>query len=224
MAITDLISPEVSNDSFYAALSVLGSYEDIKTVIEIGSSSGEGTTKALVESISVRPDAGMVKLFCMELSRPRFNKLVSNYSNLSFVKAYNLSSVALADFPSKDEVIYFYNNTNTKLNLTPLEVVMQWYDQDINYIKDNCLDINGIEIIKKANNITHFDFALIDGSEFTGESELHSLIGSKYIALDDVNSFKCFNAYQILENHISYECIERNLNLRNGFAIYKRNF
>lgn len=224
MAITDLISPEVSNDSFYAALSVLGGYEDIKTVIEIGSSSGEGTTKALIESISKRVDASEVKLFCMELSRPRFNKLASNYSDFNFVKAYNLSSVALSDFPSKDEVIYFYNNTKTNLNLTPLEIVMQWYDQDINYIKENCLDINGIEIIKKANNIVHFDFALIDGSEFTGESELHSLMGSKYLALDDVNSFKCFNAYQILENHISYECIERNLNLRNGFAIYKRNF
>lgn len=224
MAITDLISPEVTNDAFYDALTVLASYEEIKRIIEIGSSSGEGTTKALVESLSVRPDAEIVKLFCMELSRPRFNKLVSNYSNFSFVKAYNLSSVALADFPSKDEVIYFYNNTKTKLNLTPLEVVMQWYDQDINYIKDNCLDINGIEIIKKANSITHFDFALIDGSEFTGESEFHSLIGSKYIALNDVNSFKCFNAYQILDNHVSYECIERNLNLRNGFAIYKRNY
>lgn len=224
MAITDLILPEVSNDSFYAALSVLGSYEEIKTVIEIGSSSGEGTTKALVESISAREDVSKVKLFCMELSRPRFNKLVSNYTDLSFVKAYNLSSVALSDFPTKDEVIFFYNNTKTNLNLTPLEIVMQWYDQDINYIKENCLDINGVEVIKKANNIVHFDFALIDGSEFTGESELHSLIGSRFIALDDVNSFKCFNAYQILEHHISYQCIERDLNLRNGFAIYKRNF
>ncbi len=224
MAITDLISPEVSNDSFYTALSVLGSYEEIKTVIEIGSSSGEGTTKALVDSISARADVSEVKLFCMELSRPRFNKLVSNYSNLSFVKAYNLSSVSLSDFPSKDELIYFYKNTKTNLNLTPLEIVMQWYDQDVNYIRENCLDINGIEVIKQANKIIHFDLALIDGSEFTGESELHSLIGARYIALDDVNSFKCFNAYQILENHVSYQCVERDLNLRNGFAIYKRNF
>jgi len=76
MAITDLISPEVSIDSFYDALSVLGSYQDTQTVIEIGSSSGEGTTKALIDSISKRADACKVKLFCMELSRPRFNKLV----------------------------------------------------------------------------------------------------------------------------------------------------
>ena len=224
MAITDLIPPEVKDDHFYNALGLIASLEVVKTIIEIGSSSGEGSTESLVNSIKNRSDIDSVQLFCMELSRPRYAKLVSNYADLKFLKAYNLSSVSLKEFPTMEEIAFFYNTVNTNLNNFSLETILGWAEQDIQYIKDNCLDINGIEIIRSANKINHFDFALIDGSEFTGERELYSLMGAKFIALDDVNTFKCFNCYKILENHPSYEIIERNLNLRNGFAIFRKRF
>jgi hypothetical protein len=224
MAITDLIPPEVKGDDFYNALGIIASIESVKTILEIGSSSGEGSTESLVNSIKNRSDADSVRLFCMEVSRPRYTKLVSNYSELTFFKAYNLSSVSLKEFPSIEEISYFYNLVHTNLNQYPLEIVLDWAEQDKKYIEDNCLDINGIEIIKTANKINYFDCVLIDGSEFTGERELYSLMGAKFIALDDVNSFKCFNCYKILENHSSYQIVERNMNVRNGFAIFQKKF
>jgi len=69
-----------------------------------------------------------------------------------------------------------------------------------------------------------FDMVLIDGSEFTGEAELYHCLGARVIALDDVNSHKCFNAYRILANHVSYALTHQNMGLRNGFAVFERRF
>jgi hypothetical protein len=224
MAITDLIPPEIKNDKLYNALVALGLDTSLHTYIEIGSSSGEGSTEALVSGIRQRKEVNGVRLFCMELSRPRFTKLVANYCDDKFLKPYNLSSVCLKDFPSKIEVSWFYTNTRTNLNAHALEVVLGWLDQDIEYVRESCLDIFGIEIVKSANAIAEFDMAFIDGSEFTGERELLKLLGAKYIVLDDVNAHKNFNSYRILRNHTSYQLFAEDLNLRNGFAIFVRNF
>jgi hypothetical protein len=63
---------------------------------------------------------------------------------------------------------------------------------------------------------------MIDGCEFTGLAELKLLYGSKFIALDDVNSFKCYEAYRLLKDSNSYRLYAENWNLRNGFAIFER--
>jgi hypothetical protein len=65
---------------------------------------------------------------------------------------------------------------------------------------------------------------LIDGSEFTGEAELFHTIGARVIALDDVNSHKCFNVYRMLSNNVSYALTHQNFELRNGFAVFERRF
>ncbi|PMB30600.1 hypothetical protein CEN43_16495 [Fischerella thermalis BR2B] len=44
-----LIPPEIKNDEFYAILQRITREENIKTVLEIGSSSGEGSTEAFVK-------------------------------------------------------------------------------------------------------------------------------------------------------------------------------
>ncbi len=79
-------------------------------------------------------------------------------------------------------------------------------------------------MILKANHIKFFDFVLIDGSEFTGERELNYVTGAKIIALDDVNAFKCWNAYQTLLHTTHYSLKEHNFSLRNGYAVFEKNF
>lgn len=46
-----LIAPEIKNDEFYIAINKIARQEDIKTVLEIGSSSGEGSTEAFVSTL-----------------------------------------------------------------------------------------------------------------------------------------------------------------------------
>jgi hypothetical protein len=219
-----LIAPEILDDAFYLALTRMAQNTSLKTYLEIGSSSGEGSTKAFVSTLRSRPDREQVKLFCMELSVERYLALKRNYSTDSFVYCYNLSSVLLAEFPTEEAIEFFYKNTTTNLNLHPLELVLGWLREDIKYLSERPQSVGGIDQIKAEHNLRDFDFVLIDGSEFTGERELLHVLGAKVIALDDVNAHKCLNCYNILNNHVSYSLVSQELQLRNGFAIFERRY
>jgi hypothetical protein len=140
------------------------------------------------------------------------------------VRCFNLSSVSSADFPGVEEVVHFYNHTRTNLNSWPLSEVLGWREADIAYLLSSGCDADGIQAIRQQESIRDFDMVLIDGSEFTGERELRKVIGARLIALDDVNAFKCFNCYCMLNNHVGYELLQQNLGLRNGFAIFQRSY
>jgi glycosyltransferase involved in cell wall biosynthesis len=219
-----IIPGEIVGDEFYDALQRYARRPDLKTFLEIGSSSGAGSTRAFASALRERPDAADTRLFCMELSRERYAALRSAYADYPFVRVHNLSSVGLDEFPSEEEVAFFYRSTRTTLNTYPLPQVLSWLRQDIAYMRESGLTSNGIERIKLDHGIRHFDMVLIDGSEFTGEAELFHTIGARVIALDDVNSHKCFNVYRILANHVSYGLTVQNLQIRNGFAIFERRF
>jgi len=224
MTLNQIIPPEIKNDMFYSALKMMASSPGINTILEIGSSSGQGSTQALVEAVRSRSDRDRASLFCMEISKERFEALQSAYAGDAFVKCFNYSSVALQQFPTVAEVMNFYNSTRTVLNNYPLEVILGWLQQDLDYVASSGLNFNGIERIKHEANITTFDMVLIDGSEFTGESEFHSVAGARVIALDDINAHKCFNVYHMLKHHVSYQLVIENMELRHGFAIFQRKF
>src|ERR687886_1266378 len=112
-----LIPPEIKNDELYLAIHKIAREEDIKTVLEIGSSSGQGSTEAFVTGLRENPY--QPTLFCMEISKPRFTELQNTYRNDSFVKCYNVSSVSIEQFSDEEEVIKFYRNNQTNLNYYP---------------------------------------------------------------------------------------------------------
>ncbi|KOP26062.1 glycosyl transferase family 1 [Hapalosiphon sp. MRB220] len=215
-----LIPPEIKNDEFYATIKRIASEENIKIVLEIGSSSGEGSTEAFVTGM--RQNHNKPILFCMEVSKTRFTELKKRYENDDFVKVYNLSSVPVESFPSENEIIDFYNNTENNLKLYPLELVLYWLQQDVEYVKKSGLSEHGIRKIKQDNNIDFFDLVLIDGSEFTGSAELNEIYGSKYICLDDINTFKNNNNFNFLLKDDNYTLINYNYKIRNGYAIFKQ--
>ncbi|NEO03295.1 MAG: hypothetical protein F6K50_50690, partial [Moorea sp. SIO3I7] len=63
-----VIPPEIKDDDFYKAIQRIAQEEDIKTVLEIGSSSGAGSTEAFVKGLRENPSNPV--LFCMEVSKP----------------------------------------------------------------------------------------------------------------------------------------------------------
>ncbi len=222
--LSNIIPGEIVNDDFYKILHTLASRPDLKYFLEIGSSSGAGSTRAFATALGARVDALDTRLYCMELSSERFAALKAAYAECDFVKVYNQSSVSLAEFPSEEDVAFFYTHTRTTLNQYPLTQVQSWLRQDIAYMRESGRTANGIEIIKQENGIRHFDMVLIDGSEFTGEAELFHTIGAKVIALDDVNSHKCFNVFRMLSNHVAYGLVHQNFELRNGFAVFEKRY
>jgi len=215
-----LINPEIKYDEFYLLLQKIAQEEDIQTVLEIGSSSGQGSTEALVTGLRHNPSKP--KLFCMEVSVSRFGQLKKNYENESFVKCYNVSSISLDNFPDEQEVIDFYNSTPSYLNSFPLEQVLGYLKQDIDYVKQSKVFEYGIERIKHENKIDLFDLVLIDGSEFTGKAELDKVYGAKFICLDDVNTFKNYHNHQALLADPNYILVQENTYIRNGYSVFKR--
>lgn len=218
--LNQLIPPEIKNDEFYQAIQRIAREENIKTVLEIGSSSGEGSTEAFVTGMRHNPHKPI--LFCMEVSKARFDELKKRYKHDDFVKVYNLSSVPVESFPDEQEVIDFYANTNNNLKLYPLDRVLSWLQQDIEYVNNSGLSNNGIKKIKLENNIEVFDLVLIDGSEFTGIAELDEVYGSRFIFLDDIKTFKNYKNHHKLLLDKNYKLIAQNSHIRNGYSIFKK--
>lgn len=219
-SLNKLIPGEIKNDHFYRAIQKIASRDDINNILEIGSSSGEGSTEAFVSAIRQSPNKPM--LFCMEVSQTRFQSLQERYANYEFVKCYHVSSVPIQDFPSESEIVNFYQNQHSNLNFYPLPTVLSWYYQDLEYIRNSQVEENGIQIIKNDNNIDFFDVVLIDGSEFTGIAELKEIYGAKFILLDDIRTFKNYHNHQQLLQDKNYKLIAENPNLRNGYSIFEK--
>lgn len=214
-----IIAPEIKNNAFYDIIYKIAKNEPVKTILEIGSSNGEGSTQAFVNGIKENPNKP--KLFCMEVSKVRFEALKRAYSQEPQVKCYNVSSVPLIEFPTEQEITMFYNTVSSNSNLTPLPVVLDWLRQDVEYVTVEKVPQNGIEIVKADNNIQNFDVVLIDGSEFLGVPELKKVYGATYILLDDVLTYKnLFNRLRLL-NDPNYKLVEEGP-AGNGYAVFKK--
>jgi glycosyltransferase involved in cell wall biosynthesis len=215
-----IIPPEIKDDEFYEVIKNIAQQEDIKTVLEIGSSSGDGSTEAFVRGLQENPNHPT--LFCIEVSQARFQSLQHRYADLPWVKCYNLSSVSIEKFPNEVEILNFYTTKQTYLNAYPLEQVLDWLRQDMQYLQNSGVSQGGIQKIKAENNINFFDVVLIDGSEFTGEAELEEVYGAKLILLDDINTFKNHKNYHKLLNDPNYKILGQSFSIRHGYAIFRK--
>ena len=216
----EVIQPEISGDKFYRAIRKIAAMPEIRTILEIGASSGGGSTEAFVAGAVKRetpPD-----IYSIEVSKVRFANLVERWKGMPFVHPYNVSSVPVARFPSEEEVTRFWNETDSHLRRTPLAEVLRWLRQDIDYIRDHAIPQEGIRQIKQESGIAVFDAVLIDGSEFTGAAELDEVYGARFILLDDILSYKNYDAHARLSRDTKYKLWKKGLRTRNGFSIFER--
>ena len=214
-----IIPPEICNDELYSLIYRICRDEYLSLVLEIGSSDGRGSTEAMVKGLE--KNHGRPLLHCIEVSTKRHQALSDRYSNIPWMYCHNVSSVPSSAFPSEQQVTDFYNNLRTNLNHYPLDTVIGWLRQDLDYLEKEHRDIPGIIGIMREYRIRHFDLVLIDGSEFTGEAELELVYGAGFIILDDINAFKNYKNHIRLLNDAAYECIYCSRTLRNGFSAFR---
>jgi len=215
-----LIPPEIKNDIFYRDIARIAATPGVRQVLEIGASSGDGSTEAWVEGAlqnAVRPT-----IHCIEVSVTRFAALAERWKDHDFVRCYNVSSVPLESFPSDDEVLRFRSQTRSKLRNVRPEKVLGWLKQDKDYLTAHGLSRPGIREIRSAVGVDLFDAVLIDGSEFTGKAELEETYGARFLLLDDIRSFKNWETYHRLKDDPAYRLVTQSRWTRNGFAIFER--
>lgn len=216
-------APEVTSDQpFYQLIKGLASLPCNLNLLEIGSSTGLGSTQAFIEGISTREDRSNINLYCLEMFQPAFAELLLNTRSHNYIKCINANSIAINELPAWNDIVHFYRTRKTFLNNYTLETVKQWYDTGVNYATQTGLTNNGIREIKLDFKLSNFDLVLIDGSEFTGEQDLYSVMGSKTIILDDCLTYKCYQAYQVLSHHSSYSLMVANMENRHGYAVFQR--
>lgn len=219
-ALDQLIPPEIKGDPFYALIQQISRHEAIDTVLELGSSSGAGSTEAFVTGL--RDNPRRPQLYCMEVSRARFEALRGRYAGEGFVHCYNASSVPPSRFVTEAQVAEFHCSAVTKLSAYPLEQVLGWLRQDIAYVRDAGVPEDGIELIRRTSGIDAFDAVLIDGSEFSGSAELDVVYGAKFILLDDIDGLKNYETLHRLLADPRYRLIALRMDVRNGYAAFVR--
>jgi hypothetical protein len=199
---------EVSiHDSFGQALQKYS--EGLDVGLEIGGGTGDGSTQCIKTK----------KLFSIENHPDRIGRHAMNLSARGGV-AINGTATISSLWLNKKDIEEFYQTTKTKLNQYPLEQVFGWHNV--------CLE-TAYQYKTSAIEDVHFDhevdfnFVLIDGSPFSGESELRCvrpfLAEKSIIALDDINDIKNWANYQKLKGFA--ELLWEDWSVRNGAAIFK---
>jgi hypothetical protein len=214
-----VIGPDIFNDELYYEILKISGLSEIKNVLEIGSSSGEGSTSAIVKGAK-----NDTNIYCLEVSKNRFFKLNELYKNRPNVFCYNASSISLLEFPTEADIILFCSNFRTNANNVPLTQLFRCLKRDLDYIVTNNIPAGFIRIIKESRKIDFFDLVIIDGSDFSGLSDFKNTYGAKYFVLDDINGFKNHYNHISLLNDSNYVLVKENIMLRNGYGIFKRVF
>jgi len=199
---------EVSiHDSFGQALQKHS--EGLEVGLEIGGGTGDGSTQCIRTK----------KLFSIENHPDRIGRHAMNLSARGGV-AINGTATLSSLWMNKKDIEEFYQTTKTNLNQYPLEQVLGWHDEHTE--NSNKYSTSAIEDVHFDHEVD-FNFVLIDGSPFSGESELRCvrpfLAEKAIIALDDVNDIKNWANYQKLKGFA--ELLWEDWSVRNGAAIFK---
>ena len=221
-ALDHLMAPQMKNDGFYRAIVKVAATPGVRTVLEIGASSGQGSTEALVNGAMKNPD-GYPEIHSIEVAKARMASFLQTWKAYPFVHGYNISAVPTASFPTKDDITHFYRTVRSKLRNVRLERVHGWLQQDLDYLAEHPdLDAHGIRRIKKETRIVVFDAVLIDGSEFTGTAEMAEVYGARFLMLDDTHSYKNWDNLARLAKDPVYRLVKKSRWTRNGWAIFER--
>lgn len=215
------IPPEIRDDRFWRAIARVAATEGVRQILEIGSSSGAGSTAALVAG-ALRNPSGPPIIHCLEVSRPRVEALKERYREHEFVRPHHRSSVALERFPDAEELADFCRRTRLNFRRRGLRTQLRWLEQDVSYLREHGISEDGIRALKSELEIDHFDAVLIDGSEFTGKAELDDTYGARFLLLDDILTYKNYDNYRRLRRDPAYRLVEKSRWLRNGYAVFEQ--
>jgi hypothetical protein len=215
-----VIPPEVKDDGFSKLILAVASLPDVTSVLEIGSSSGAGSTVSLFNGLLGKESK---QLYCLELSLPRFAELSSRYREHEWIHCLNLPSISADQMPNDEDVARFFAQyPESPLCRSKVSEVQRWLRQDKEYLAAHTFIGTGVREALRLAQVDSFDLVLIDGSEFTGEAELAEVYGAKYVLLDDTETFKNRASMERLGADPDYELLRHDPFCRNGYAGFRR--
>ncbi len=214
----------VKGDPLYELIVGLVKEKKPKTILEIGSANGLGSTQAFLEGLGDRTDC---KMFCIEADPERFIELKENVNSKRFVECINASSVPVDLYMSEKDIDAFMMSVGYMYNIRRFYnngTIKKWRADEIKLIRDNEIPQNGISQVWFKSDYVSPDIVLMDGSAFSGEAELTRLFGSKIIIMDDIMDIKNHSPMRTMleycqEGH--YKQLAIDTKYRNGFAAFE---
>lgn len=240
-----MFQPEiVSGDPLYELIVELVVKYKPKTILEIGSGNGLGSTRAFIKGITDAKIDNECKLFCIEPDSQRWKDLAINSRFYKFIHCILGCSSPVNNYMSYHDIEKFMKEHGYSFNIKrhSVDTVKKWKRDEIEMIEKFDVDSEHILINQGAyceavlaaigrKNIIEgyeefkafrFDMVLIDGSAFCGSTDYDLCYGSKVIIMDDTLDIKCHEAMCRAICDPMYKLIHENKTYRNGFAVFER--
>jgi len=226
-----MFQPEiVKGDGFYEEIVTAVVRNKPKTILEIGSANGLGSTQALIEGSKV---AGLddVLIYCLEPDQSRYLESVRNLSsgrkkgqthhtviNKNLIVFHGKSTCGWEGMEASD-IAHFLNfrGYGTKTAIYPLETVLRWLKDEKDMLRQN-----KFSYFQWQGRMKNPEMVLLDGSPFAGFSDYIRTKGAKVLILDDINDIKNLDAYADIRRGKEYKIVSENWNYRNGCAICEK--
>lgn len=210
----NLIGPEIVNDDFANTLEQIVANFPIKSILELGASSGDGSTACFVRGMARNAEA---KLYSLEASKERFAVLQQRYAGNPRVTCINAFSVPPEQWLTHDDIDGFIRDYGNEFGG---DTYKGWLKMEHDYLAQSGVRSDGIAQALALNG-GPFDFVLIDSSLFSGVAEMEAVYGSQFIALDDVRSMKTGPSRKRLAADQTYSLFACGP-ARYGWAIFKK--
>jgi hypothetical protein len=181
---------------------------NVRTVIEVGSWDGTGSTTVLMHALE--PVVGK-RLTCVEVNPERHAALAKFVEGRPWVETVCSRSVSRGSLsPQAFEEVW--RSPYNRLRY-PEEAVRQWWGEQP----------DGPGYLESLTTET-WDAALIDGCEFSGWDDYRLLRDRvRVLMLDDVfTAYKCAQAHEDLRRRGEWHCIWSSAFVRNGASIWVR--
>ena len=192
------------NTKFGKLLKKYSEDSNAKSILEIGTWNGFGSTRCIIEGLQNRTNEYI--FYSLECNTEKSNSAKKLYENIDNV--HILNEVIINVMPENIYEIFPEILKNSDYNY--------WNSIDFSNMKDKPL------FLERPNLPQIFDIILLDGGEFTTYFEYQLLKDRcKYLMLDDINVTKCKLIVKEIENNPDkWEILEKD-NERNGFLICK---
>jgi hypothetical protein len=179
--------------------------DNIKSILEIGTWNGLGSTKCIVNGIQERKTSAI--FYSLECNVEKSDSARKYYQNIDNI--YILNEVLLNDMPTDIYDVFPVLKTN--------ETYKYWNNVDFENMKDKPLFLNRTDLPEI------FDLILLDGGEFTTWYEYLQIKDKcKYLALDDTNVDKCKKIVEDIKSQPNKWKILIESNERNGTVVAVR--
>jgi predicted O-methyltransferase YrrM len=209
-----LMAAEITQgDAFGQAITAVVRTAGFRSVLEIGSFDGLGSTQVFIAALS---DARSPRMVCLETDEARFNALTANVAAVPWVVPVRQPSISLDSFTPAEFAGDVWLSPHNHLRY-PCEAVRGWWDSTLAYYHE------GREGFLETTSES-FDVVLVDGDEFSGYDDYRlAKDRCRCLMLDDVHhAYKCARAHYELKHSPEWRLVWESSLVRNGAAIWVR--